>query len=209
MLLEGREAIESIDEILEVEGIDVIFLGPVDMSMSLGFPGEPEHPQVEKAIREIADKARRKNIATGMLCMNMESTRRWFQAGIKVMAYGIDDLIISRAVSDIAPRIAAIVTTWAAPDKARPCCGSGPVGAGKRFSLGPVFSLAILEHGDVALRDAHPQLLLARDAVVLGGVDDQGQTHVQLQLGVVRPGRDVLDLGGENIGPPGRRPRRP
>ena len=102
MLLEGREAIESIDEILEVEGIDVIFLGPVDMSMSLGFPGEPEHPQVEKAIREIADKARRKNIATGMLCMNMESTRRWFQAGIKVMAYGIDDLIISRAVSDIA-----------------------------------------------------------------------------------------------------------
>ncbi len=102
MLLEGKEAIEGIDEILDIEGIDAVFLGPVDMSMSLGVPGDAEHPKVEKAIRTIVGKAQRKHIATGMLCMNLESTKRWLDAGINIMAYSIDNLIIRDAVSSIA-----------------------------------------------------------------------------------------------------------
>lgn len=101
MLLEGREALEGIDEILEVDGIDVVFLGPVDMSMSLGVPGQTEHPEVEKAIRAIAEKARRKDIAVGMLCLNMESAKRWFDLGVNVLAYGIDNMIIRETVDNI------------------------------------------------------------------------------------------------------------
>jgi 4-hydroxy-2-oxoheptanedioate aldolase len=48
--LEHEEAIRNIDEILTVEGIDVFFIGPSDLSQSMGFPGNPKAPPVAKAI---------------------------------------------------------------------------------------------------------------------------------------------------------------
>jgi 4-hydroxy-2-oxoheptanedioate aldolase len=51
--LESREAYENIDEIAQVEGIDVIFVGPTDLTASLGFIGEREVPQVEAIIEDV------------------------------------------------------------------------------------------------------------------------------------------------------------
>jgi 2-keto-3-deoxy-L-rhamnonate aldolase RhmA len=48
--LEDREAIENIDELLKVDGIDVFFIGPSDLSQSMGFPGNPKAPVVAEAI---------------------------------------------------------------------------------------------------------------------------------------------------------------
>ena len=48
--LEDKEAIENIDELLQVEGIDVFFIGPSDLSQSMGFPGNPKAPVVAEAI---------------------------------------------------------------------------------------------------------------------------------------------------------------
>ncbi len=54
--LEHAAAVESIDEILAVEGIDVFFIGPSDLSQSMGFPGNPKAPPVAKAIEETLRK---------------------------------------------------------------------------------------------------------------------------------------------------------
>ena len=54
--LEDAEAIENVDEILKVEGIDVFFIGPSDLSQSLGFPGNPKAQPVAKAIDETLKK---------------------------------------------------------------------------------------------------------------------------------------------------------
>ena len=59
--LEDKEAIENIDELLKVEGIDVFFIGPSDLSQSLGFPGNPKAPVVAEAI----DSSFRKMLAAG------------------------------------------------------------------------------------------------------------------------------------------------
>ena len=59
--LEDREAIENIDELLAVEGIDVFFIGPSDLSQSMGFPGNPKAPPVAQAI----DASFRKMLAAG------------------------------------------------------------------------------------------------------------------------------------------------
>lgn len=48
--IEDEEALENVDEILEVEGIDVFFIGPSDLSQSMGFPGNPKAPKVADAI---------------------------------------------------------------------------------------------------------------------------------------------------------------
>ncbi len=54
--IEDAEALENVDEILKVEGIDVFFIGPSDLSQSLGFPGNPKAPPVVKAIDETLKK---------------------------------------------------------------------------------------------------------------------------------------------------------
>ncbi len=59
--IEHREAVENIDEILEVDGIDVFFIGPSDLSQSMGFPGNPKAPPVAAAI----DMALAKIVAAG------------------------------------------------------------------------------------------------------------------------------------------------
>jgi 4-hydroxy-2-oxoheptanedioate aldolase len=48
--IEDREAVENIDEILRVDGIDVFFIGPSDLSQSMGFPGNPKAEPVARAI---------------------------------------------------------------------------------------------------------------------------------------------------------------
>ena len=58
--IEGEEGLRNLDSIMEVKGIDVLFLGPYDISQSLGMPGDVRNPIVEKALREAADKANKK-----------------------------------------------------------------------------------------------------------------------------------------------------
>ena len=56
MQIEDAEALENVDEILKVEGIDVFFIGPSDLSQSMGHPGNPKAPAVAKAIDETLAK---------------------------------------------------------------------------------------------------------------------------------------------------------
>ena len=55
--IETAEALQQIDEILAIEGLDSVVIGPFDLSASLGFPGQPEHPQVLAGIASIVQKA--------------------------------------------------------------------------------------------------------------------------------------------------------
>src|SRR5215212_9610340 len=59
--IEDREAVDNIDELLKVDGIDVFFVGPSDLSQSMGFPGNPKEPAVAQAI----DTCFRKMLAAG------------------------------------------------------------------------------------------------------------------------------------------------
>ncbi len=57
--IEDREAMEELDEICSVDGIDILFFGPGDYSQSIGHPGEIFHPEVTEARRKVAETARR------------------------------------------------------------------------------------------------------------------------------------------------------
>lgn len=88
--LEGREAIESLDEILEVRGIDVIFVGPYDLSQSLGVRGQVEHGAVVGKIEEINARCREKGIATGVFVDNMAALEKWKKSGVQYLSYSVD-----------------------------------------------------------------------------------------------------------------------
>lgn len=63
--IENREALESIDDIVAIPGLDSVVIGPWDLSASLGFIGELEHPQVVAAIDQVIEKARKAKLFVG------------------------------------------------------------------------------------------------------------------------------------------------
>ena len=75
--LEGVQAISNLDEILEVEGIDIIFIGPYDLSQSLGVPGDIKNPKVLNAMINIVEKAKEKNIVVGTFTDDYEMVTKW------------------------------------------------------------------------------------------------------------------------------------
>ncbi|HWQ73916.1 MAG TPA: aldolase/citrate lyase family protein [Syntrophomonas sp.] len=80
--IEDKAAVDNIDSIAKVEGIDVLFIGPSDLSQSLGHPGDAGHPEVKKVI----DEAFSKIIESGKIAGtagNLEITPRRLEQGIK------------------------------------------------------------------------------------------------------------------------------
>lgn len=88
--LEGQEAIENLDEILEVSGIDVIFVGPYDLSQSIGVPGNINHPLVEEKMKYIIQKASEKGILTGTFVDTVEDATKWKNIGVSYISYSVD-----------------------------------------------------------------------------------------------------------------------
>ncbi len=105
--LEGKEAIEKVDEIISVEGIDVIFAGPYDISQSLGITGQFDHPRVAEKVSEIVDKCAPKGIAVGNFVETVESARKWRDLGVKYISYSVDVGILHDACREIIQGIRA------------------------------------------------------------------------------------------------------
>ena len=88
--LEGREGLANLDEILEVEGIDVIFIGPYDMSQSFGMPGEVHHPLILEKMNYIVERARARGKSVGTIVGTPEDARLWVGRGVTYVAYSVD-----------------------------------------------------------------------------------------------------------------------
>lgn len=99
--IEGQEGINALPEILEVEGIDVIFIGPYDLSQSLGVVGQIDHPLVEEKMKEIVSLCAEKNICVGTFTDTLENARKWRSLGVKYIAHSVDMGIFHDAIKDL------------------------------------------------------------------------------------------------------------
>lgn len=88
--IEGANAIKELDEILKIKEIDVIFIGPVDLSMSLGVPGEINHPLVEEKVKEIIEKARNSGKSVGTYVEDLATFEKRARQGVKMLTYWLD-----------------------------------------------------------------------------------------------------------------------
>ncbi|MCK5548606.1 MAG: aldolase, partial [Thermoplasmata archaeon] len=100
--LEGKEAIANIDGIIEVDGIDIIFIGPYDLSQSLGVMGQVDHPSVREKMIEIIEKSTRKGISVGTFVETLDGAKNWMDLGIKYISYSVDVGIFYEACREIA-----------------------------------------------------------------------------------------------------------
>ena len=99
--IEGQEGIDNIDEILTIDGIDVLFIGPYDLSQSLGVAGEIDNPLVEEKMLEIIEKCKEKNITVGTFVDIPQNAVKWKKLGVKYISYSVDMGIFYEAMTDI------------------------------------------------------------------------------------------------------------
>ena len=99
--IEGKEGIENLTDIVEVEGIDVIYLGPYDLSQSLGVPGQVESPVVVEKMREAVSLCRQAGVAVGTFADDVGAARKWVEAGIQYVNVGIDASIIYNSCQEM------------------------------------------------------------------------------------------------------------
>ena len=104
--IEGQEGIDNIDDILAADGIDVLFIGPYDLSQSLGVPGEIDNPLDEEKMLEIVDKCKEKNVTVGTFVDTPENAVKWKRLGIKYISYSVDMGIFYEAMTDIVKTVA-------------------------------------------------------------------------------------------------------
>ena len=81
--IEGVEGINNLDEILSVPGMDVIFIGPYDLSQSLGIPGEVNHPLVIEKMKEVVLKCKENKVAVGTFADDVETAKSWVSLGVQ------------------------------------------------------------------------------------------------------------------------------
>ena len=84
--LESEEAVNDLDAILDVPGIDVLFLGRTDLSQSLGHPGLTEHPEVEAVVERAVARITRTDVALGVVVPNVEQALLWRERGARYIA---------------------------------------------------------------------------------------------------------------------------
>jgi 4-hydroxy-2-oxoheptanedioate aldolase len=103
--IEGTEALENLDLILDVKGIDIVFIGPYDLSQSLNCPGEVDSEPVIETIADIIDRAQSRGIKTGIFTDTIESLKFWKTKGINYLSYSVDVGIFSEACKSIKEQI--------------------------------------------------------------------------------------------------------
>jgi 4-hydroxy-2-oxoheptanedioate aldolase len=100
--IEGQAGLDNLDEIMTVDGIDVLFLGPYDISQSLGVPGDVRSKIVEDALKEAASKARAQGRVVGSYAKDVEMGKWLIDLGVQYLSINVDATIYMQACERIA-----------------------------------------------------------------------------------------------------------
>ena len=113
---ETVQAMQHLDAIAAAPGVDGVFIGPADLSASMGHPGNPGHPDVQAAIHDGIARILRAGKAPGILATTEAQARQWLAAGALFVAVGVDTMLLASAAQDLLARF----RTGAAGPAARP-----------------------------------------------------------------------------------------
>lgn len=94
--IESQKAVDDIEKLVSVPGVDAALIGSNDLSMSLGCPGELNHPKMDEAITRVIEACRKYNVVAGNHLRNLKSLLEWREKGMRMLMYSTDsDLLLS------------------------------------------------------------------------------------------------------------------
>jgi 2-keto-3-deoxy-L-rhamnonate aldolase RhmA len=99
--IESLVAVENLDALLDVHGLDGIIIGPHDLSINMGLPEKYDHPDFEKVVKKIINKARSKNIAAGIhFPSNPDRQIQWMREGANIVMHSSDMFLFSQKLNE-------------------------------------------------------------------------------------------------------------
>ena len=102
--VETQTALDNIEAICAVDGVDGVFIGPADLHASLGYTGEIANPKVKPLIDDAIRRIRRAGKAPGILTPNEADARHWLECGALFVAVGADVGILARGAEALAAK---------------------------------------------------------------------------------------------------------
>jgi 4-hydroxy-2-oxoheptanedioate aldolase len=101
---ETRVALNELEAIAAVPGVDGVFIGPADLAASLGHIGNPQHADVQAALKDAVTRLRKVGKPAGILTANEEEARRYIEWGYLFVAVGADVGLLSKNAEALAKR---------------------------------------------------------------------------------------------------------
>lgn len=108
--IESRQGLDNLDEILQVPGVDGVFIGPADLSAALGHRGNPGHPEVQAAIVSSIHKIRAAGKAAGILSADETLAKHYLSLGTEFVAVGVDTSLLMKSMSTLFAKFKSTAT---------------------------------------------------------------------------------------------------
>jgi 2-dehydro-3-deoxyglucarate aldolase len=102
---EHIQAVGNIEAILAVEGIDAVFIGPYDLSASMGLIGQPGHPEVQAAIERVRQACQAHKVPLGIFAATVERARTYLGQGFTLIGASGDTLMLVQAAKSLVVEI--------------------------------------------------------------------------------------------------------
>ena len=99
--IESQKGLENLDEILQVNGIDGVFIGPADLSADLGYLGNPGHPYMQEIIISSIKKIRQAGKAAGILSADEKLAKQYLALGTEFVAIGVDTSLLMNSMNQL------------------------------------------------------------------------------------------------------------
>lgn len=105
LMIEGAGGLQAADRILQLPELDGVFIGPVDLSHSLGVPGEIEHPSVTEAATATVRRAADAGVAAGIFAATGHQAAAWLDRGAGFVAVGVDTGHLGHALTGLSDEV--------------------------------------------------------------------------------------------------------
>ena len=96
--IETRGALDDVDEIAAIPGVDLVFVGPLDLSFALGVPRQFDHPNFVAALEAVLSAATQAGVPAGILAANTDAAQRYRSMGFTFIALSSDSVLLAQSI---------------------------------------------------------------------------------------------------------------
>lgn len=111
--IESEEAVENVDQLVSIDGVDAVMIGPFDLSQSMGIPGQLKDPRMDEAFQKVIDGCNRHGVAPGVHLTSFEDVEKWVSRGMRFITFQYDISMLVEASREKIGRLREILSNQA------------------------------------------------------------------------------------------------
>ena len=104
--VETAKGLENLDDIAQLPGVNAIFIGPADLSASMGFPGQMHHPEVVATIKAAIERLKKLGVPVGFMALDPVAAQGYIDQGVDFTAVSVDMVLLAESVAKLRDRFA-------------------------------------------------------------------------------------------------------